>query len=122
MYERQGLFSGRLGGEWTPISALSLRLGYRTDTTKDLSAMAGLTTGLGLHLWGQELDYAWLPLGDLGNTQYISLVIRFGDQTSFGRVLKNVTHNSGGGDDDREDMNKFMEENSHDSGYQDINK
>jgi hypothetical protein len=72
-----GLTSGRLGVEFTPISAVSLRAGFRSDTTKNLSALAGFTTGIGLHWWGQEFDYAWVPLGDLGSTQYFSLVIRF---------------------------------------------
>src|SRR5262249_37282550 len=48
-------------------------------TLKELSALAGLTTGLGLNLWGQELAYAWVPYGDLGSTHYISLVIRLGE-------------------------------------------
>lgn len=78
-HDRAGLFSGRFGGEWRPVSALALRAGYRTDTTRELSAMAGLTTGFGLELFGQRFDYAWLPLGELGHTQYFSVVIAFGE-------------------------------------------
>jgi len=78
VYEFTGLTSGHLGVEYLPSPFISLRAGFRTDTTKDLSALAGFTTGLGLHMWGQEFDYAWVPLGDLGNTQYFSLVLRFG--------------------------------------------
>jgi len=79
-YERNGLLSGHFGGQWRPMEFVSLRAGYRTDTLKELSALAGFTTGIGVHAWGQELSYAWVPLGDLGSTQYISLVLRFGDR------------------------------------------
>jgi hypothetical protein len=77
VYARTGLASGRAGLEWNPLDVLSLRAGYRTDTTRELSAMAGLTTGIGIHVFGQEFDYAWVPLGDLGSTHYFSLVLRF---------------------------------------------
>jgi hypothetical protein len=57
---------------------VSLRVGYRTDTLKGLSPLAGFSTGMGLHIWGQEFAYAWSPYGDLGDTQYFSLLIHFG--------------------------------------------
>lgn len=78
VYRQNGLASFHVGGEWTPMQPLSMRLGYRTDTVKGLSPLAGLTLGIGIHAWGHEFSYAWLPLGDLGNTQYFSLVLRFG--------------------------------------------
>ncbi len=78
IYRKTGFTAARVGAEWNPISALAIRAGYRTDTTRELSALAGFSTGLGLMLWGQELDYAWVPLGELGNTQYFSFVIRWG--------------------------------------------
>jgi len=93
-YQTEGLFVVRGGVEWTPTPFLSLRVGYRTDTTDNLSALAGFTTGLGLHLWGQELDYAWLPLGDLGNTQYVSLTIRFGKGTQTTNLQRAPKTNS----------------------------
>ena len=77
IYRKTGLAGVHLGVEWNPMQFVSLRVGYRTDTTAELSAMAGLTTGIGIHLWDSELAYAWLPAGDLGNTQYISFVARF---------------------------------------------
>ncbi len=80
IYRRTGTAAARVGLEWSPIPQLAVRAGYRTDTTRELSALAGFTTGVGLKFWGQELAYAWLPLGDLGNTQYFSLVIRWGDR------------------------------------------
>jgi hypothetical protein len=78
VYSGSGLLSGHFGGEWRPISFIALRAGYKTETTKALSPIAGLTVGLGMHLLGQEFAYAWLPYGDLGNSQYFSLLLRFG--------------------------------------------
>ena len=77
-YDQTTLLSGRFGVEWRPAAALALRAGYRTETTSRLSAEAGLTTGFGLTVAGQRFDYAWLPLGDLGQTQYFSVVLSFG--------------------------------------------
>lgn len=87
VYSASGLVSGRFGAEWTPIEAISLRAGYRTDTTNQLSAVAGMTLGLGLHVFGQEFAYAWLPYGDLGDTQYFSLLIKFGSKEREHRNL-----------------------------------
>ena len=78
VYEKSGLASFHTGLQWRPIEMVSLRAGYRTDTLKGLSALAGFSTGLGLHVWGQEFAYAWTPYGDLGDTQYFSLLIHFG--------------------------------------------
>jgi len=77
IYRRTGLASFHTGLEWKPFVFLALRAGYRTDTIKELSPIAGVTTGFGLTLWGSELAYAWLPLGDLGNTQYLSVVLHW---------------------------------------------
>lgn len=78
VYRKTGLASAHTGIEWTPVSILTLRTGYKTETIKQLSPMAGLTTGAGLHLGKHELAYAWNPLGDLGNTHYFSFLTRFG--------------------------------------------
>jgi hypothetical protein len=88
-YERSGLASFHTGLEWRPVGAVALRAGYRTDTTRQLSALAGFTVGAGLRVWGQEFSYAWLPMGDLGNTNYFSLVLRFGAKES-GPSQKNL--------------------------------
>jgi len=76
--EKNGLASFHTGTEWRPIEMVSLRVGYRTDTLNGLSPLAGFSTGLGLHVWGQEFAYAWTPYSDLGDTQYFSLLIHFG--------------------------------------------
>src|SRR5688572_27365803 len=92
VYRKTGLASFHLGGEWRPLDMLSLRAGYRTDTLKELSALAGLTAGMGIHVWGQELAYAWLPYGDLGQTHYISLLMKFGEAERAKRNLIQYQH------------------------------
>jgi hypothetical protein len=87
IYNRTGLMSGHFGMEWSPLEMISVRAGYKTDTTQGLSAIAGVTAGLGLKLWGQEFAYAWLPYGDLGDTQYFSLLMRFGKEAEEKRNL-----------------------------------
>lgn len=78
VYDNSDLLSGRFAAEWRPLEAIAVRAGYRTDTARKLSALGGLTTGVGLNVWGQRFDYAWLPMGDLGSTQYFSIVLAFG--------------------------------------------
>jgi len=116
VYPKTGLGSFHVGGEWRPIEMLALRMGYRTDTTQGLSALAGLSAGLGVDLWGQELAYAWLPYGDLGNTHYISLLMKFGEAERAKRNLIQYQHiklhrtaNSNGSDDQAPDIQQLME-------------
>jgi hypothetical protein len=78
VYRKSGLASAHTGLEWQPLPMIALRAGYRTDTLRDLSPLAGFTTGLAIRALGQELSYAWLPMGELGNTQYLSLLMKFG--------------------------------------------
>ncbi len=78
VYRFTGLASAHAGVEWLPSKMISLRAGFRSDTLKDAAGFSGFTTGLGLHYWGQEFDFAWVPLGELGSTQYFSIVLRFG--------------------------------------------
>ncbi len=87
VYRKNGLASFHTGTEWRPIEAIGLRAGYKTDTLKGLNALAGLTAGIGLHVWGQEFAYAWAPYGDLGDAQYISLLIHFGSEEEQKRNL-----------------------------------
>jgi hypothetical protein len=79
VFAKTGENSLHAGLEWRPVDMLALRGGYRTDTLRGLSAIAGASLGMGISLWGQELSYAWLPYGDLGDTHYISLMMKFGE-------------------------------------------
>jgi hypothetical protein len=78
IYSGTGLLSARGGVEWRPLEMFALRAGYRTDTIKENTLLAGFSTGIGFKFWGSELEYAWVPYGDLGSTQYFSLVLKFG--------------------------------------------
>jgi hypothetical protein len=70
--------AGHFGAEWQPLPAIALRAGYHTDAVSELGGMAGVTAGIGIHMWGQEFSYAWVPYGDLGDSQYFSLHLKFG--------------------------------------------
>lgn len=87
VYPQTGLASAHFGVEWSPLEMIAIRTGYRTDTVKELGALAGFTTGLGLRVYGQEFSYAWVPLGDLGSTHYFSLVMRLGQAGEAKRNL-----------------------------------
>ena len=66
-----------MGIEWRYGDMFSFRGGYNTAHIKELSAASGVTAGVGLFFWGQEFSYAWVPMGDLGQTHYFSLVFRW---------------------------------------------
>ncbi|MBI5242035.1 MAG: PorV/PorQ family protein [Elusimicrobia bacterium] len=55
----------------------ALRLGYDQSHGRELDGMAGLTAGGGLDLGSFRLDYAWVPYGDLGMQNRITLAFRF---------------------------------------------
>lgn len=77
-FPTRGAASFHGGGQWRPFDKVAIRAGYRTDTLEETSVLAGLSVGAGLHFWGQDLAYAWLPYGELGDTQYFSFLFRFG--------------------------------------------
>ncbi|MDD5657590.1 MAG: PorV/PorQ family protein [Elusimicrobia bacterium] len=77
-YDRSNLLAGRFGAEWQPVAPLALRAGYRTETSRRVPGLTGLTAGFGLSLLGQRFDYAWVPMGELGRTNYFSVLIAFG--------------------------------------------
>jgi outer membrane protein OmpA-like peptidoglycan-associated protein len=72
------------GGEaWVGISnvSLALRAGYSFDSSnQDLGGEAGAALGAGIRFTGFELNYALVPEGVLGDTQWFSLSYRFGTE------------------------------------------
>ena len=88
IYPKTGRAGARFGVDWHPTDRISIRTGYRTDTTRNLGILAGFSTGLGLQVWGQEFSYAWTPYGDLGDAQYFSFVFHFGEETGLKRNLQ----------------------------------
>jgi hypothetical protein len=77
VYRETGLISGSMGTEWRYGDIFSFRAGYNSSHVNGLGAGSGFTAGLGIFFWGQEFSYAWVPLGDLGSTNYFSLVFRW---------------------------------------------
>lgn len=55
---------------------LALRLGYRTETPDE--AGAGITMGVGVGVENFALDYAFVPMGELGSTHRVTLSVKFG--------------------------------------------
>jgi hypothetical protein len=77
-HARTGLNSGQSGVEWSPNNFLSIRGGFTTETNRENSSATGVSAGIGLHVAGQQFDYAWAPMGELGDTQYFSMVFQWG--------------------------------------------
>ena len=72
--------NGHFGAEFVykkmKDTELAGRIGYKTNTIKDLNALSGLSTGVGFVWKRMAVDYVWVPYGDLGNTHRISLTIK----------------------------------------------
>ena len=69
-----------IGGEAflkQPQYTASLRLGFDQSHTRHIDGLTGLTAGAGIDMERFRLDYAWVPFGDLGMTNRISLAFRF---------------------------------------------
>jgi len=61
-----------LGAEWWLRDALALRAGYKTNQDQG----EGWSAGLGFKFGRSDLDYAYVPYGDLGKTHRISWALR----------------------------------------------
>jgi hypothetical protein len=75
--------SVHLGGEVTFYQLLALRAGYAfavpASQSADTSNLLGWTFGGGVTIDAFTLDFAYVPLSDLGSTQRVSLTYVFGD-------------------------------------------
>jgi outer membrane protein OmpA-like peptidoglycan-associated protein len=72
-----GLNQMNVGAEDVLFSRLALRAGYRFNLAdQELTGLTGLTAGAGIMFAHFALDYAYLPFGDLGNFQRVSLTYR----------------------------------------------
>ncbi|MBI4057624.1 MAG: PorV/PorQ family protein [Elusimicrobia bacterium] len=66
------------GAEYWIQNALALRVGYQLGRGQDhLGKVVGLGAGIGLKFDMFNMDYAFLPFGDLGNTHRITLGFKF---------------------------------------------
>ena len=72
-----------LGVEHTAYKALALRAGYGfrvPSPDPDATGLMGWSFGAGILVDRFNVDYAFVPLGDLGNQQRLSLTYSFGDR------------------------------------------
>ena len=77
------------GAEITTGNVLSLRLGYMIPLKEtNLQSLSNLTAGLGLSYRNIGLDYAFLPLGDIGQVHRIQLTYRPGGKTGSHATLR----------------------------------
>lgn len=96
--EPLGVSLVQMGTEATVVPALALRAGYQArSAANQAGGLSGLSMGLGFNLAGVSLDYAFLPFGDLGNAQRVSLTYQFarpsartaaGHQTTLEEALR----------------------------------
>ncbi|MBI3550744.1 MAG: PorV/PorQ family protein [Elusimicrobia bacterium] len=89
--EVQTILEGHMPVDQNPYAALAgevflritdkargaLRLGYNTGRLEGIEGLTGLTAGFGLDVHSFRIDYAWVPFGDLGTTNRISLGFKF---------------------------------------------
>jgi hypothetical protein len=55
----------------------ALRVGFNQSRGRGIDGISGLTAGAGFDLDTFRFDYAWIPFGDLGMTNKVSLAFRF---------------------------------------------
>jgi hypothetical protein len=60
-------------GPWS----LAGRLGYNTQTVGSIDGLTGLSLGFGLGFGGASVDYAFVPMGGLGQAHRLSLTYGF---------------------------------------------
>lgn len=77
IYSNDSGLYGTTGLEVTPLSLLTLRVGYDTLTDKGLGNIARMGSGIGLRWKGIGLDYAFVPSELLGSTHFISLNFKY---------------------------------------------
>lgn len=74
-----GLNHVQLGLEDTINSTFAIRAGYQFALAdQQLNGLSGFSAGLGVKVQEFSLDYAYVPFGDLGASNRLSLIIGFG--------------------------------------------
>lgn len=72
-YASFGLEAGVRQKDWAGF----LRAGYNVARSRGIEGLTGVSLGAGLDVSRLRVDYAWVPLGDLGTTNRVALVFRF---------------------------------------------
>ena len=76
--EPGGVSRLQLGAEGVIEDMVAIRAGYQLNLAEQgFEGIAGMTLGAGIKLNSISLDYAYLPFGDLGASQRISLSYEF---------------------------------------------
>lgn len=91
-----------LGAEYlyeTNEIALLSRIGFKTNTVNYLGAFSGLSAGFGVVYKNLLFDYAWMPFGESGNINKISLSYRF-ESINFDYFLKKLWQENSNNSDD----------------------
>jgi tetratricopeptide (TPR) repeat protein len=82
-WEPYGVTHLQIGAEDAIDSLFFLRAGYVGDLADSgLDGLSGFTAGLGIRFQDFDLDYAYTPYGDLGDSQQVSLIYLFGERAA----------------------------------------
>ncbi|MFH1260122.1 MAG: PorV/PorQ family protein [Elusimicrobiota bacterium] len=73
----EGKTNGGIGVEYNFKEIASARIGYNSERTSSLGGSAGLNVGAGFRYQNYNIDYGFVPYGDLGNSQRVSLGVKF---------------------------------------------
>jgi hypothetical protein len=65
------------GLEWCVVRYMRLRAGYQLADQSGIDGTSGLSLGAGFSNHGWEVDYAWVPRGDLGSDNQFSFSSQF---------------------------------------------
>lgn len=57
--------------------AVAVRAGYDQNRTRGVDGLTGLSAGAGFDFSALRLDYAWVPFGDIGSVNRITIAFRF---------------------------------------------
>ena len=97
LYQPQGGdFNFNIGGEYCWNKLVSFRMGYKSigedlKTGSDKDSFTGLSVGLGVNMKMYQLDYAFVPFNELGNTHRLSFGLKFGkNDAAFDKEKRKV--------------------------------
>jgi len=77
-YINDGRLTEAIGAEYTFKKMLSIRAGYKLGMDSNaLGGLAGFAAGLGINVWNIQMDYAFVPYGELNDTHRISMSTKF---------------------------------------------
>jgi len=87
MLVHDGLMFIQLGIEWNLHRMMSLRSGYQFG--RDDGAGSGFAAGAGFNILMFSLDYAFVPMDELGDTHRMAIGLKFGGNGGSSRMSQN---------------------------------